>query len=63
MKPLSSSRHISELNRDTAGQLATEWMLVTAFVVIPVILLIPLMLEMLSSYFYRIAGVVSLPFP
>jgi hypothetical protein len=54
---------LSELRRDAAGQLATEWLLVTAVVVLPVIALIPVMLAMLSSYFNRISEVVSLPFP
>ena len=62
-KPLSAPRPLNELNRDATGQLATEWLLVTAFVVIPFIMLIPTMLEMLNSYFNRIAGFVALPFP
>lgn len=62
-KPLLAPRPLDELNRDATGQLATEWLLVTAFVVIPFIMLIPTMLEMLDSYFNRIAGFVALPFP
>jgi hypothetical protein len=51
------------MRRDTTGQLATEWILVTAVVVLPIILFIPTMLEILNSYFNRVAGFVALPFP
>lgn len=58
-----SWRPPSAMRRDTTGQLATEWILVTAVVVLPIILFIPTMLEMLNSYFNRVAGFVALPFP
>jgi hypothetical protein len=62
-RPLSSPRPLRDLDGNTAGQLLTEWVLVTAVIVIPIILLIPMMLEMMRIYFYRVAEVISLPFP
>ena len=41
----------------------TEWVLVTAVVVMPLIMLVPTMMWMIDVYFYRIAQVVALPFP
>lgn len=63
MRALSEPRPLDELNDDDAGQMAVEWILVTIVVTIPIILLIPTMLWTVSVYFYRIAEVVSLPFP
>ena len=63
MEPMSDPRPLSDLEDDAAGQLAVEWVLVTIVVTIPIILLIPTMLWTVSVYFYRIAEVVSLPFP
>jgi len=56
-------RSLEELLRDSSGQLMTEWTLVTAAVVISFGLLAPAMIHMLDIYFYRIAGVIALPFP
>jgi hypothetical protein len=63
MQALSAPRPLDELDGDASGQMVTEWVLVTIVVVIPIILLIPTMLWTVSVYFYRIAEVVSLPFP
>jgi hypothetical protein len=41
----------------------TEWTLLTAAVIIPFMLLVPGIIRMLDIYFYRIAGVLTLPFP
>ncbi len=60
---LEERRALVELGDDVTGQLVTEWVLVTAFVVMPMILLIPTLLGMIRLYFYRIAEVVHLPFP
>ena len=56
-------RPLSELTGEDAGQAVTEWLLITTMIVIPLGLLEPTMLKLLHYYFYRIAGVVSLPFP
>lgn len=56
-------RHLSELEDDASGQLATEWILVTGLLVMPMIILIPSFLAMIRTYFYRVAEVVHLPFP
>jgi hypothetical protein len=63
MKTLSRPRSLHALASDTQGQLMTEWVLVTAVVVMPLIMLVPTMLWMIDLYFYRIAKVVALPFP
>ncbi len=56
-------RALKRLPRDTRGQLVTEWALVTATVVVPIGLLGPVMISMLYTYFYRVAGTIALPFP
>ena len=63
MEPMSDPRPLSDLEHDTHGQLATEWVLVTAVIVIPIVLLIPWMLAIVKAYWYRIAEVISFPFP
>ena len=63
MKPLSTPRPLSDLDGDAAGQAVTEWVLITGYVVIPLILLIPMFLNWIDTYFYRVAEVISLPFP
>ncbi len=63
MKPLSRPRSLKHLRRDTKGQAATEWLLVTAFGVLPLVAMIPVMLEMIDVYFYRVAEVIANPFP
>ena len=60
---LSSPRGLAELGDDSNGQLVTEWVLVLAFAVMPMILLIPRFLGMIQTYFFRIAEVVRSPFP
>jgi len=60
---LSTPRGLVELGEDSNGQLVTEWVLVLAFAVMPIILLIPTFLGMIQTYFYRIAEVVGSPFP
>ena len=62
-RPLSTVRDWREILDDESGQLVTEWMLVTVLVVIPFGLLGSSMLGMLRYYYYRITGVVTLPFP
>ena len=61
--PMSDPRPLSDLEDDATGQLATEWVLVTSVIVIPIILLIPWMLAIITAYWYRIAEVISFPFP
>ncbi len=56
-------RKISELLSDDSGQLITEWVLVTATVVIPFGLLGTGAINMIEIYFYRVAGTICLPFP
>lgn len=60
---LQSRRSLSELGDDATGQLTTEWVLVTAFAVMPILLWIPFLLGIISTYFHRIADVVGSPFP
>lgn len=60
---LDEPRGLVELSDDSTGQLTTEWVLVTTFVVMPMILLIPVLIGMIRLYFHRIAEVVHLPFP
>ena len=62
-RPLSEPRSLEELGPETSGQLATEWMLVAVVVVLPLMLLVPTMIEMISVYFYRVAEVICLPLP
>lgn len=61
--PEMPPRNWREVFRDDAGQLVTEWALVTATVVIPIGLLLPGAMNMMRIYFYRIAGTIVLPFP
>ena len=63
MRALTSPRSLSSLDHDDAGQAATEWTMVLGVVVIPLILLIPWIMGMIYVYFYRVAEVISLPFP
>ena len=56
-------RAVGELANDSAGQLITEWTLLTATVVIPLGLLGTVIINVLEIYFYRNAGVIALPFP
>ena len=60
---LGRRRELAELADDTAGQLAVEWLLVTALIVMPIVLWIPYLVGIIRTYFYRIAEVVGLPFP
>jgi len=60
---LTSPRELHQLGEDTSGQLVTEWVLVLAFAVMPMVLLIPTFLGIIQTYFYRIAEVVGSPFP
>ena len=60
---LTSPRELDQLGEDTSGQLVTEWVLVLAFAVMPMVLLIPTFLGIIQTYFYRIAEVVGSPFP
>jgi hypothetical protein len=43
--------------------MVVEWVLVTIVAVLPFALMVPVALQMLRVYFYRIAGVLCLPFP
>ena len=61
--PPKSPRPLRELPADTTGQLVTEWVLLTATVIVPLILLVPWSLAMIHVYFYRVAEIVSGPFP
>jgi hypothetical protein len=63
MRTLTTPRPRSTLENDDAGQAATEWAMVLGVVVIPLILLIPWIMGMIYVYFYRVAEVISLPFP
>ena len=63
MRPLSSPRPLQGIVDESSGQLATEWVLLTATVVIPVIALMPQMIHMIYSYYQRITEVISIPFP
>ena len=60
---LSEPRSLTDLEGDASGQLATEWVLVTAFIVMPMIMMIPVIIGMIRLYFYRTAEVIALPFP
>ena len=62
-QPFQLRRPVSELAEDASGQLVTEWVLLTATVIIPLGMLGPVLIQMLVTYFYRIAGTISLPFP
>jgi hypothetical protein len=62
-RSLSDPRPLVELGPEASGQLATEWMLVAVVIVLPLMLLVPTLIEMISIYFYRVAEVICLPFP
>ncbi|MFG0320650.1 MAG: TadE/TadG family type IV pilus assembly protein [Planctomycetota bacterium JB042] len=63
MKLLSVPRDLKDLDRDESGQLTVEWVLLTGAVILPFVLTIPGIISMFRTYFYRIAGVISCPFP
>lgn len=54
---------LSGFHRDETGQMTVEWILLTTLVIIPIGMTIPGIIYMLDLYFYRVAGVISLPFP
>ena len=56
-------RRLRDLPGDVSGQLLTEWVLLTATIILPLAATYPVLLGMLKTYFYRIAGTISLPFP
>ncbi len=56
-------RSCQEIHADRSGQMAVEWVLVTTVVLIPLGMLVPLILQMIQTYFYRVAGVMCFPFP
>ena len=56
-------RSPAELGDDDSGQLVVEWALLAATVIMPFGLLAPTMIDMITTYYYRIAGLISLPFP
>ena len=62
MRP-REGRPLAELVDDASGQLVVEWVLLMSVVVIPLIVLVPTMLQMIHVYYYRIAEMVCLPFP
>jgi uncharacterized membrane protein len=63
MRTLFRPRRLRHLGGDAQGQAATEWLLVTAVGVLPLVALIPVMLKMINLYFNRVAEVISSPFP
>lgn len=57
-------RPLDKLHSDSTGQLAVEWVLVTTFAVIPMLMWIPyIVYDMIPTYFYRTAEVIRLPLP
>jgi hypothetical protein len=60
---MAERRDPSEILTDDAGTLTTEWLLVAAGFTIPLLAAVPLLLHVVFMYFYRIIGVISLPFP
>lgn len=63
MKPLSDPRPMDELDADDSGQLLVEWVLLVGTVILPLGMLSSGSLYMMKLYFYRITGVLCLPFP
>ena len=63
MPALTRPRSLAELGPDAAGQMVTEWALITSVIVVPIIALVPAMIGMVRVYFYRVAEVICLPFP
>jgi hypothetical protein len=60
---LEERRELADLPRSEGGQLMIEWVLVMAFGVMPFLMMIPIFLDMIVTYFYRTAEVIRLPFP
>lgn len=54
---------LRELGADDTGQAVTEWTILTATVVLPLSWVGWTSVQMLNIYFYRVAGLISLPFP
>ena len=52
-----------EVVAEERGILTVEWVLVTAAFILPVAAALPTMLYILKVYYYRVAGIISLPFP
>ena len=48
---------------DESGAMTVEWLLLTGTVVLPFGVMTSSLLVMLDIYFYRYAGIISLPFP
>ena len=62
-RPLSEPRDLDELAGDESGQLLVEWVLLVGTVILPLSFLATGSLYMMKAYFYRITGILCLPFP
>lgn len=60
---MAERRDPVEILTDDSGTLTTEWLLVAAGFTIPLLAAVPALLHVVYMYFYRIIGVISLPFP
>lgn len=57
-----AKRPAIEVFRDDQGQLAAEYVMAILAVVLPLLGLMPIILDQLYTYFYQIVGLLSLPF-
>lgn len=55
-------RSLHDLPADETGQLTLEYMLAALVFVVPLLAMYPMMTDLLYANFYRIVGVLSLPF-
>ena len=62
-RPLTDPREVGELHDDESGQLLVEWILLVGTIILPLSFLATGALYMMKDYFYRITGVLCLPFP
>ncbi len=56
-------RKLTRAHLDDRGEASIEYMLLIITVVLPIAATVPLLFQMILSYFYRIVAVVAMPFP
>lgn len=56
-------QHLKRIHNDDGGASTTEYVLILAFVVLPLGLAVPLMLRLIQVYGDRIAEAIRIPFP
>jgi hypothetical protein len=54
---------LHRLHRDDGGAIATEYLMIMVFVVMPIGLMFPIFMKMVKTYGVRMTSMMGLPFP